>query len=67
MRLHSRPDRRTRPGSRCRLCMGSGRVPYVHNHFDLWMVPCHACLPGSGPAGPPGQNANLRVLEQTPR
>lgn len=31
--------------SACRICLDTGRVPYVDNHFDLWMVPCTACHP----------------------
>lgn len=43
MRLprRSRGTTKTRPG--CHVCLDSGKVPYVDNHFDLWMVPCQLC------------------------
>lgn len=43
MRLRRRPRHHGSHGGNCRLCLGSGKVPYMGNHFDLWMVPCHAC------------------------
>lgn len=42
MRLRRMRDHAT-TGPSCRLCLGSGRVPYAGNHFQLWMVPCHGC------------------------
>ena len=43
MRLRRRSRNRVTHGNACRLCLGSGKVPFMNNHFDLWMVPCHAC------------------------
>ena len=48
MRLRRHAPDRTTHGAQCHLCLGTGTVPYMGNHFDLWMVPCHACQ------GPPG-------------
>lgn len=55
MRLHPRVPRRTdRTRPACTLCLDERRVPYVGNHFDMWMVPCHACTGHPADAGSRG-------------
>lgn len=43
MRLRRRARDRVTRAAACRLCLGTGKVPCIDNHFDLWMVPCRAC------------------------
>ena len=43
MRLRHRSRHRATHGVACHLCLGTGKVPFMDNHFDMWMVPCHAC------------------------